>query len=260
MFCQKLACRTHKFASRVNLEKLGPLQRPPFVDARQGIGDLCCGLASKRLSLLEAAGNIDDCESIFVHLFAPGKAVMGKKQQVRLVDLVWHTDIKLWAWDFSGSREVDLPDGLLLEPVLGHIFRNLGSCGEAFDGCEPLPVAPGAIIGLRQLCCQARVHHPMKPSIPAAWSVSNMPKPQAQAAAQSSPGGSSGQREPLSRSVPSFSHLGARARATSQQPQSASRAVALSRVERRGRPQAEPSIVLRGDPSCRYMFPFFYSR
>ena len=54
----------------------------------------------------------------------------------------------------------------------------------------------------------------MKPSIPAAWSVSNMPKPQAQAAAQSSPGGSSGQREPLSRSVPSFSHLGARARAT----------------------------------------------
>ena len=97
----------------------------------------------------------------------------------------------------------------------------------------------------------------MKPSIPAAWSVSNMPKPQAQAAAQSSPGGSSGQREPLSRSVPSFSHLGARARATSQQPQSASRAVALSRVERRGRLQAEPSIVLRGDPSCRYMSPFF---
>ena len=215
MFCQKLACRTHKFASRVNLEKLGPLQRPPFVDARQGIGDLCCGLASKRLSLLEAAGNIDDCESIFVHLFAPGKAVMGKKQQVRLVDLVWHTDIKLGAWDFSGSREVDLPDGLLLEPVLGHIFRNLGSCGEAFDGCEPLPVTPGAVVDLRQLCWQARVHHSMKPYIPAALSISNMPPPPALAAAPWFPGGSSGQPAPCAQTAPVSFRRRARARESS---------------------------------------------
>ena len=34
----------------------------------------------------------------------PGKAVMGKKQQVRLVDLVWRADIKPWSGDPSWSR------------------------------------------------------------------------------------------------------------------------------------------------------------
>ena len=184
---KELANWPHKFTSRVNLKKLGPLQRPPFVDARQGIGDLCCTLASQRLSLLVAAGDVNDRESILI--CPPPYVVMWQKQEVGLVHLIGGGHIELGAWDFSGSREVDLPDGLLLEPVLGHIFRNLGSCGEAFDGCEPLPVAPGAIVGLRQLCCQARVHHPMKPSIRGAPAISNMPKPQAQAAAQLSPGG-----------------------------------------------------------------------
>ena len=185
---KELANWPHKFTSRVNLKKLGPLQRPSSVDTRQGIGDLCCALASQRLSFLVAAGDIHDRESILIS--PPSHAVVRKEKEVSLMDLVWHPDIKLRSRYVPWSRQVDLPDSLLLEPVLGHIFRNLGSCGEAFDGCEPLPVAPGAIIGLRQLCCQARVHHhPMKLCIRGAQAVSNTPMPQARAAAQLSPGG-----------------------------------------------------------------------
>ena len=185
---KELANWPHKFTSRVNLKKLGPLQRPSSVDTRQGIGDLCCALASQRLSFLVAAGNVHDRESILIS--PPSHAVVRKEKEVSLMDLVWHPDIKLRSRYVPWSRQVDLPDSLLLEPVLGHIFRNLGSCGEAFDGCEPLPVAPGAIIGLRQLCCQARVHHhPMKLCIRGAQAVSNTPMPQARAAAQLSPGG-----------------------------------------------------------------------
>ena len=95
------------------------------------------------------------------------------------------------------GREVDLPDGLFLQPVLRHIFRNLGSCGKVFDGCEPLPVAPGAIIGLRQLWCQTRIHHYVSLSIPTALAISNRPQPQERAAAQLFPGGWSGLPEPL---------------------------------------------------------------
>ena len=151
VLCQELVHRSHKFASRVNLEKLGPLQRPPFVDARQGIGDLCCGLACKRLSFLEAAGDMDDRESILICL--PPHAIVGEKQEVGLVHLIGGGHIELRAWDPPWRRQVYLPDGLFLQPVLSHIFRNLGCRRQLLDGCESLPVAPGAIIDPWQLCC-----------------------------------------------------------------------------------------------------------
>ena len=70
-FRQHLADHAHGLLPRVNLEKLGPLQWPPSVDPRQGIGDLCCGLASQRLSLFVAAGDVNDRESIGKGLPAP---------------------------------------------------------------------------------------------------------------------------------------------------------------------------------------------
>ena len=32
-----------------------------------------------------------------------------------------------WAWNMLWGREVDLPDGLLFQPGLGHLFRDLCS-------------------------------------------------------------------------------------------------------------------------------------
>ena len=184
---KELANWPHKFTSRVNLKKLGPLQRPSSVDTRQGIGDLCCALASQRLSFLVAAGDVHDRESILIS--PPSHAVVRKEKEVSLMDLVWHPDIKLRSRYVPWSRQVDLPDSLFLQPVLSHIFRNLGSRCQLFDGSESLPIALGAIIDLRQLCWQARVHIRELLSIPPALAISNMPKPQAQAAAQLSPGG-----------------------------------------------------------------------
>ena len=141
---KELANCPHKFASRVHLQQLGPLKRPPCVDARQGIGDLCCALASQRLGLLVPRGNVDYGESILIG--PPTNAVVGKKEQVGLVDLIWHPDIKLWSRYAPPRRQVDLPDGLSLEPVLSHIFRGPGSRRQLLDGCYSPPVAPGAII------------------------------------------------------------------------------------------------------------------
>ena len=55
---------------------LGHLKRLSSVDARQGISDLCCTLASQRLSLLVAAGHIHHSEGIFVGFLATGQGVM----------------------------------------------------------------------------------------------------------------------------------------------------------------------------------------
>ena len=47
--------------------------------------------------------------------------------------------IELRAWDPPWCRQVYLPDGLFLQPVLSHIFRNLGCRRQLLDGCESLP-------------------------------------------------------------------------------------------------------------------------
>ena len=111
---KELANCPHKFASRVHLQQLGPLQRYPFVDARQAIGDLCCALASQRLGLLVPRGNVDYGEGVLIS--PPSHAVVGKKEQVSLMDLIWHLDIKL------RSRYAP-PDGFFLQPVLSRIER-----------------------------------------------------------------------------------------------------------------------------------------
>ena len=51
---EQSALPAHELTAGINLEKLRPLQWPPSVDPRQSIGNLCCGLASQRLSLFVA--------------------------------------------------------------------------------------------------------------------------------------------------------------------------------------------------------------
>ena len=77
--------------------------------------------ASQGLSLLVAAGDVNDRESVAEGF--PSYAVVWQKEQVGLMDLVLPADIKLWARDVPWGSEVDLPDGLLLQPSPGQIFR-----------------------------------------------------------------------------------------------------------------------------------------
>ena len=130
VLCQKLVYCAHELAPGVNLKKLGPLQRPPSVDARHDIGHLCCALASQRLSLLVAWCHIDYGQGILAGALT--HAVVRKEKEVSLMDLVWHTDIKLRAWDPARGRQIYLPDGLLLEPFLSLLFSHLGSRHQLF--------------------------------------------------------------------------------------------------------------------------------
>ena len=102
VLCQQLASRTHELTSRVNLEKLGPLQGPPFVDALESGRDLSRGLACHGLGFLIAAGNVNERESVLIRF--PPDLVVWNENEVSLVDLIWLTDVKPraravpWRW------------------------------------------------------------------------------------------------------------------------------------------------------------------
>ena len=59
------------------------------------------------------------------------------------MDLIWRRHIKLRPWYVPWGREVDLPDGLLFEPVLGLLLSHLGYGQEIFDGRQSLPETSG---------------------------------------------------------------------------------------------------------------------
>ena len=119
----------------------------PSVDPRQGISGLCCGLASERFSLFVADGDINDRESIAKGL--PPHAVVCQKEHIRLMDLVWRGDVEFWSWNVPWSRQIDLPDSLLLEPVLGLLLSLLWL--RVFWSPLILPVASGAVVNASKL-------------------------------------------------------------------------------------------------------------
>ena len=139
VLCQQLADRAHELTAGVNLEKFRPLQWPPSVDPRQSIGNLCGGLASQRLSLFVASGYINDRESVAEGF--PPHTVVWQKEQIRLVYFIWHCHVKLRPLYAPWGRQIDLPDSLPFEPVLGLLFSHLGCRRQLLDGCEPLQVA-----------------------------------------------------------------------------------------------------------------------
>ena len=142
---QQLTDGAHELAPRVNLRELRPPQGAPLVNPGKAIGDLCSSLASQGLSLFVADGDVNDRESITERF--PSYAVVWQEEQVGLMDLVWYHHVKFRPY-VSGSRQIDLPDGLLLEPVLGLLLRHLCCRRQLFDGCEPLPVASGTVVNV----------------------------------------------------------------------------------------------------------------
>ena len=101
----------------VNMKELRPPQGSPLVNPGKAIGHLCYSLASQGLGLFVAAGDVNVRETITEGF--PSYAVVWQEEQVCLMDLVWYRHVKFRPWFVSSSRQIDLPDGLLLELVLG---------------------------------------------------------------------------------------------------------------------------------------------
>ena len=93
---QQVTDGAHELLPRVNLTELWPPQGAPFVNPSKANGDLCRSLVSQGLSLFVAAGDVNDHESIAEGF--PSYTVVWQKEQVGLVDLVWHRHVKLWPW------------------------------------------------------------------------------------------------------------------------------------------------------------------
>ena len=111
------------------------------VDAKKkfsNLFDLFCG---QRLSLFVARGYINHSEGIYV--CALPNSVMWQEAQIGLMDLVWYYHVKLWTRGVSCGREVGLPDGLSLEPVLGLLLSHISCRRQLFGGGQPLSVASG---------------------------------------------------------------------------------------------------------------------
>ena len=141
---QQLNDRAHEVTAGVNLKKLRPPQGAPLVIPSKDIGDLCRNLASQGLSLFVTAGDVNDRESVTDGF--PSYAVLWHEEQVGLMDLVWHRNVKLRPWYVPWGGMVDLPDGQLFEPVLSLLLSHLCCRRQLFDGCEPLLVASGAVV------------------------------------------------------------------------------------------------------------------
>ena len=144
VLCQQLTDGAHELTTGLNLKELRPPQGAPLVNPDKAIGDLCRSLASQGLSLFVAAGDVNDRESITEGF--PSYAVVWQVEQVCLMDLVLYRHVKFRPWYVSWSRQISLPDGLFLEPVLGLLLSHLCCRRKLFDGCEPLPVTSGTVV------------------------------------------------------------------------------------------------------------------
>ena len=133
VFRQQLTDGAHELAPRVNLKELWPPQGAPLINPSKAIGDLCRSLASQGLSLFVAAGDVNDRESITEGFSS--YAVMCQEEQVGLMDLIWYRHVKFWPWYMSWSRQIDLPDGLRFETVLGLLLSHVCCSRQLFDGC-----------------------------------------------------------------------------------------------------------------------------
>ena len=62
------------------------------------------------------------------------------------MDRVGSRHIKFRARNVSRRRKIDLPDCLLVEPLLDNIFRHFSGLCQFFDGRDAFPVALAAVV------------------------------------------------------------------------------------------------------------------
>ena len=73
-------------------------------------------------------------------------SVVWQEEQVGLMDFVLYRHVEFRPWYVPWSRQIDLPEGLLLDQVLGLLLGHLGCSREIFDGRHSLLVSSGAVI------------------------------------------------------------------------------------------------------------------
>ena len=112
----------HELAARDNLQHLRPSQRTTSVNRLESLRNFGRVFRCQRLCFFVTAGDVDNCQRIFVNLSSTRKLVMGQKKKVRLVDRVGFRQVKFWARNVLRRRKIDLPESLLDEPLLGGIF------------------------------------------------------------------------------------------------------------------------------------------
>ena len=76
---------------------------------------------------------------------------MGQKKKVRLIDRVGRRHVEFRTRNVSRRRQVDLPESLLDEPLLGSVFGNFRGFSSFFDGRGTFPVALGAVVDFGEL-------------------------------------------------------------------------------------------------------------
>ena len=71
---------------------------------------------------------------------------MWQKKKVRLVYRVGRRHVKFRARNVSRCRQIDLPNGLFVEPMFGNIFGHFGDFCQFFYRRDALPVPLGAVV------------------------------------------------------------------------------------------------------------------
>ena len=128
LLCQQLTDGAHELAPRVTLKELRPpLRARPLATS--------AAVLLVKGSAFVASGNVNNRESK-TKCFPP-YAVVWQKEQIGLMDLVYYRHVKFRPWYVPWSRQIDLPDGLLLEPVLGLLLSHLCCRRQLFKALSP---------------------------------------------------------------------------------------------------------------------------
>jgi len=119
----------HELAPGVNLQHLEPRQRAAFVNGLKSLSDFIRIFRSQGFGLFVAAGHVDNGKRVSENFAPTWQFVVRHEKKVRLVDFVGCGNVKFRARNSLWRGEVDLPKGLLEEPLFGSFFRDLGGCG-----------------------------------------------------------------------------------------------------------------------------------
>ena len=100
---------TRKFAPRVNLQKLRPLQRAASANRLNSFYNLVSIFRSQSLGSFVEAGHVDNGQRIFVDFVTTGQFVVRQQKKVCLVHSVRICFIEFSLRNVAWCREVDLP-------------------------------------------------------------------------------------------------------------------------------------------------------
>ena len=138
------SCDTnHEFTPRIKLNNFWPSQWSTLIDCLKSLWDLREILRHERLSSLESACNINNCQCVLVDFLTFRKPVMRKEKKISLMNCIWRFNIRCWSWDMlRGSQEIREMACLISQSVLGYFsflsqrLYSWQSLSKASSGCS----------------------------------------------------------------------------------------------------------------------------